>query len=219
MKTGINKINYFIKDKSIPFNNSPHSPHSIILSLIKPNTTLLDIGCNSGLLGQSLKLKNITCDGIDINPKLLQQAKKYYRHLYLKDLYQPKLNLSKNTKYDYIVLSDILEHLPRPDLVLIDLKKYLNKNGEIIISLPNIARFEVRYDLIFGKFNYTTGGILSSDHLRFFTYDSATKLFNQLGLTLIKYIPTGLGHYIPLFPKLLAFQFVYILKISDHEKT
>lgn len=200
---------YFQKDGPIPFNHSPHSPHSIIFNLISPNTTVLDIGCNSGLLGKELLKKHVVSDGVDINPDLINQAQTAYRRTFVRNLYDPHLNITP-AKYDYIVLSDILEHLPRPDLLLLDLSQYLKNSGTVIVSLPNIARLEIRLQLLAGNFNYKPG-ILSSDHLRFFTKSSAISLFKSANYKTNNTIPTGLGHLIPFFPTLLAFQFIYLL--------
>ena len=200
----------FSKDGCLKISQSPHGPHNIIPSLINPHTTILDIGCNTGLLGKSLKNKHVIADGIDINTKALKIAKKYYRKIYCRDLTSGKLNINHD-KYDYIILSDILEHLPRPDTLLKECAKYLNKNSLLIISLPNIGRFEIRLKLLFGKFDYT-GGIMNPDHLRFFTYESSVNLIKHCGFEVIRTIPTGLGHIIKIFPTLTAFQYIFICK-------
>jgi len=209
-RTGNNNMKIFQKDGPIPFNTSPHSPHSLIYNLISNNSEVLDVGCNTGLLGKQLLRKKVIVDGIDINPKLIKIAQKHYRHTYIRDLYHPHLNIPHH-RYDYIVLSDILEHLPAPDKVLLDIHKYLKPNGMVIVSLPNIARLEIRLKLLFGSFDYQFG-ILSPDHLRFFTLKTGIKLFQSTGFSVIKTIPTGLGHRFPIFQNLLAFQFIYILK-------
>ena len=205
------KNTFFTKDGPIPFNHSPHSPHALIFDLIKSNTTILDIGCNNGLLGQELLLKKVTSDGIDVNPALINQAKKYYRRVFIRDLYHPRLNITA-FKYDYVILSDILEHLPQPDQLLIDVHRYIDKKSLVIVSLPNIARLEIRAKLLFGSFNYRQSGILSSDHLRFFTKQSAIRLFRSANYSVIDIIPTGLGHQFPFLSNLLAFQFIFVLK-------
>lgn len=197
------------KDPCLIMSASPHSPHNIILSLIKSNSTVLDIGCNTGYLGKALAKNNVISDGIDINKHALKIAKKYYQHVYLRDLYGARLNIPKK-KYDYIILADVLEHLPRPDLLLKDAKNFLDKKGRILISLPNTARFEIRLKLLLGKFEYTSGGILSQDHLRFFTKKSGARMIEECGLEIQDVIPTGLGHMIKCFDTLTAFQFVYI---------
>lgn len=197
------------KDVCFRMDLSPHSPHNIIPTLIKKGSVILDVGCNTGFLGKQLKDKDVITDGIDINERALKLAKKYYRNTYKKDLYQGKLGIPN--KYDYIIFADILEHLPRPDLLLIDSQKYLHKNGKIIISLPNIARFEIRMKLLFGNFDYSPG-ILGEDHLRFYTRKSAIEMIRKCGYEVIKIIPTGLGHMLQIFPTLTAFQFIYVCR-------
>lgn len=199
----------FEKDPCLVISSSAHSPHSIIPEYIKPFTQILDVGCNTGYLGKLLKQKKVITDGIDINEKALKVADKYYRKTFKRDLYLGQLSIP-NRKYDYITFIDVLEHLPRPDLVLRDSLKFLNKQGRVIISLPNIARLEIRIGLLFGKFNYTDAGILGEDHLRFFTKKSGIKLIEECGLKVIKVIPTGLGHAFGFFDTMTAFQFIFI---------
>lgn len=203
---------FFQKDPMLNLDKSKHSPHQIIQNLIKKNgPIILDIGCNTGFLGEQLvRKKNAQVDGIDINEEALKKAKSIYRKVFKRNLYNPKLDIDEE-KYDYIIFSDILEHIPRPDLILKDSKKYLKEDGRIIISLPNIARLEVRVGLLFGRFDYAPG-ILSQDHLRFFTRKSAMRMIEGCGYKIKKIVPTGLGHRFRLFANLTAFQFVYLCK-------
>lgn len=201
----------FKRDPCLTMSLSPHSPHMIIPTLINPSTTVLDVGCNTGYMGRILKNKKVVTDGIDINKQALQIAKKYYNRLFLRDLFTGKLSIP-NQKYNYIIFADVLEHLPRPDLLLLDAKKYLAKNGKIIISLPNIARFEIRFSILLGRFDYTDDYILSEDHLRFFTKKSGGQFVNECGLKVTEIIPTGLGHMLGLFDTLTAVQFIFICK-------
>lgn len=202
----------FKKDPLLDLDKSPHSPHSIIPRLIgKKNALVLDVGCNNGLIGREIaKLRQASIDGIDINEEALEEAGNSYRKIFRRDLYNSKLEIEAE-KYDYIIFSDILEHLPRPDLILKDARKYLKDDGRIIISLPNVARFEIRLDLLFGNFDCNSG-ILSEDHLRFFTKKSAQKLIRNCGYEIENIVPTGLGHKLKMFTNLTAFQFIYVCK-------
>ncbi len=192
-------------------NTSPHSTHGIIPGLVPENATVLDVGCNTGVMGAILKKKNCICDGIDINEKALAMAKKHYRHLYNRDLMTGKFAIEK-IQYDAIIFADVLEHLSRPDILLNDAHQYLKKKGIIIVSLPNVARFEVRLQLLAGKFDYTETGSLDRDHLRFFTLKTGRELLESTGYKIIKMIPTGLGHKIKILPELTAYQFIYAAK-------
>lgn len=199
------------KDPVLTMSDSPHSPHMIIPDLIPAKSFVLDVGCNAGYLAKTLLKKKCITDGIDINETALLQAKLYCRSVYRRDLYQPSLDIPSRT-YDYIVFSDILEHLPRPDQILVSVKHYLKPGGYVIASIPNIARIELRIRHLWGDFTYAPG-IMSPDHLRFFTRDSAIKLFQHAGYTVKRIIPTGLGHMIGILPTLTAFQFVIVAKI------
>jgi len=203
----------FKKDPCLSQSHSPHSPHILIPQNIKNGSTVLDVGCNTGFMGKLLKKKGCSSDGVDINVAAIKIAKKHYLNVYKRDLYVGKLNIPRK-KYDSIVFADLLEHLPRPDLLLKDSVSYLKKSGSILISMPNIARFDIRLRLLFGNFDYTYGGILSEDHLRHFTKKQAVKMINASGLRVVKIIPTGLGHRIHIFPTLTAFQFIYICKLE-----
>lgn len=199
-----------IPDERLQFDASPHGTHSIVTSLIPPYTTVLDIGCSSGYIAQQLKSKQAICDGVDIDKKALKKAGKYCRHVYQRDLYEGKITIPNN-KYDYILCADILEHLPRPDLILSDLKKYLKKDGVLIISLPNISRIEHRLSHMLGNFDYSYG-IISHDHLRFYTKKSAQNMIESCGYTINGIMPTGCADRVPFrhLDTLLAFQFIFI---------
>ena len=84
----------FKKDPCLTISNSPHSPHSIIQSLVNKESHLLDVGCNTGFLAKSLKKKNVTSDGIDINREALKIARKYCRNVFRRDLYLSKRSWS-----------------------------------------------------------------------------------------------------------------------------
>lgn len=202
----------FRKRSLVGYNPSVYSPNNIIPRLIDANSIILDVGCGPGILGKVLKKqkKDFICDGVDIDKSFLKQAKKYYRNLYCFDLDQD-FSFGR-AKYDYIVFGDILEHLKRPDLVLKKFKKYLKKDGKVIISLPNIARLENRLNLLLGKFNYQECGIMHRDHLRFFTLKTGKELIEEANFEVVKTLPTGFGAMIKILPTLTSFQFIYVCK-------
>jgi 2-polyprenyl-3-methyl-5-hydroxy-6-metoxy-1,4-benzoquinol methylase len=202
----------FEKDLPGKLDNSPHSPHNIIPNLIKKEKALiLDVGCNTGMVGKEIiRKKAAIVDGIDINEEALEQAEEAYRKVFQRDLSRDKVKIDEE-KYDYIIFSDILEHLPRPDLALQDFKRYLKDDGSLIISLPNVARLEIRLGLLLGNFDYKPG-IMSEDHLRFFTKRSAVEMIEKCGYRVVGIVPTGFGHRFQILTTLTAFQFVYISK-------
>ena len=86
------------------------------------------------------------------------------------------------TPYDYVVLADVIEHIPDPAVFLAELIRHLQKTTKLIISIPNVAFGGVRLALLNGFFDYVDSGLLERTHLRFFTLISAQRLFEQLHL-------------------------------------
>lgn len=204
----------FSKDSALPFNfKDCYSPHYIVCQLVRPQKTILDAGCNTGYIGQFLiKNKHCICDGIDIDPQLLEGAKKAgYRQTFALDLAQTHFKLLE--RYDVILFIDILEHLPNPYLILKKITaENLKEKGEMIICLPNIARLELRLGHLLGKFDYGQSGIMHPDHLRFFTRTSALQMIRAAGLVVRKILPTGLGARLNFLPTLTAFQFIFVCR-------
>jgi len=202
----------FNKDPELSFQLSdPHSPHSIILKLIKPGRLVLDVGCNTGYIGEYLiKNKDCVCDGIDYSEEFLKKAgERGYRELFKIDLYEKDFAI--NSKYDTLLFIDILEHLPNPYEILFKLvDENLKSDGRAIICLPNIVRAEHRLNHLLGRFEYEKSGVMHQDHLRFFTKKTASEMIEKSGLKIKKIMPTGLGHKLGILPNLTAFQFIFV---------
>jgi len=52
----------------------------------------------------------------------------------------------------------------------------------VLISLPNVAIWNVRLELLFGRFRYQDTGTLDRTHIRFFTRRSFRELLASCGL-------------------------------------
>src|SRR5262245_42234591 len=77
--------------------------------------------------------------------------------------------LREHGRFDTIVLADVIEHLPDPAEMVSLLKQGLVPDGSIVASVPNVAHWFVRIDLLRGSFNYQEMGIMDATHLRWFT--------------------------------------------------
>lgn len=205
------------KDPELRFNfDDPSSPHFLVPAHIPEKSAILDVGCNTGYIGGYLiKNKRCICDGVDYNKEFLKKArKKGYRKTMALDLYSNNFHIEK--KYDAILFLDILEHLPNPyDILKKITSENLNPGGIVIISLPNAARIEFRLKLLLGIFDYEKSGIMSQDHLRFFTKNSASQMIQKAGLKIVDILPTGMGSKFTLFDTLLSFQFIFICRKSE----
>lgn len=162
-----------------------YSTHNIVSETIGKNNRVLDVGCNDGYIGQIADKSNIFY-GLDYLPKSIKKTKKIYQAAIVYDLHDLK-PLPWKVKFNIILFADVLEHVLDPEKILsFFVDKYLDKNGIVVISLPNIANWQVRLRLLFGQFNYTETGILDKTHLHFYTFKSAKELVEKCGLKTIK---------------------------------
>jgi 2-polyprenyl-3-methyl-5-hydroxy-6-metoxy-1,4-benzoquinol methylase len=195
---------------------SPHGPHDKIVSMMGKGCKVLDVGCGVGKLGKYLKEKlNCYVVGIEADEEAAKAAEKFYDEVIVADVEQLRELKYPHKYFDTIIMADILEHLKRPDMLLIKLKPYLKPEGSVIASIPNIARLETRIKLLLGKFEYQETGILDKTHLRFFTLKTAKELFESTGYRVIQVDYTGLASKHRLFrslPTLFAFQLIIVAK-------
>ncbi len=182
---GKKTINNEYKMEIVDLNNLNDS-HSIIINHIikdKKHKDILDVGANTGVLGNTLVDYDSTIDGIEYSKSFYKELEKNksYRKTYNLDVTDFNDDFYKNKdRYDYIIFADVLEHLVNPDEVIYNISKKLKKGGKIIISIPNMAHLDIIIQLINGNFNYNDEGILDSTHLRFFTHNSFTEMISNI---------------------------------------
>jgi len=93
--------------------------------------TVLDVGCGDGLITCMLRWSGWDIKGIDISEKGIELAnmKCPTVEFELKDIFKEK------GKFDYILASEIIEHLPNPDEFLEKIKNLFTK--EAMITTPD----------------------------------------------------------------------------------
>lgn len=109
--------------------------------------TVLDIGCGTGeylTIPLGSLIKNIEILGIDNDRKSIEYArtKNTFQNVKFECTFIEKLE--KNLKYDFIILSEVLEHLNDPDSMLIEIRELLSPEGICLITIPNgFGPFEI----------------------------------------------------------------------------
>jgi len=204
MDTSLHNIN----SKMYEFKPFRYSSHEKIISLVKPNSKVLDIGCASGYIASQLKKKNCEVTGIDNSKEYLKEAKKHCKEVQLLDISR---ETPKGT-YDVIILGDVLEHTPNPEEILIKLKKNLSPAGTIIISVPNIVNIYARFKIMTGTFPQDDKGIFDRTHLRYFTIKSLKALIKNSNLKIRKlnFAPIPLKLVFPRSPQIFSDMLFFI---------
>lgn len=159
-------------------------PKKELVSLIQEekekSLNILDIGCGCG--GTSLCIKglypNAKTYGVEIVPSVADIAQ-HVTELICNDIEQMRFPWAENF-FDYIIMSDVLEHLRQPSIVLEKLYKHIKPNGHIIVSMPNMKHYSVMLPLLINdEFTYSDSGILDTTHLKMYTKAEILKLISN----------------------------------------
>ena len=150
--------------------------------------TILDVGCGIGLNGKAGKERGAYVVGLEIVPSSIARAKLLLDEVKSANIENDEvLEALKGRTFDLIMFGDVLEHTIDPLGVLRRLSTLLADGGHVIVSLPNVAAWTVRFNLLAGKFAYEQSGILDDTHLRFFTKVTATQLVEAAGLEVMRH--------------------------------
>ena len=143
---------------------------------------VLDIGCGSGFFLKDLKEKErIETWGIEPDYNSSVIAKKHV-DVVIHSGFNEGIDELNGQVFDAIFFNDVLEHLILPIDALVLSKKYLQKNGVVIASIPNILYFNVMYSILKNRdWKYENEGTLDNTHMRFFTRKSMIRMFHDAG--------------------------------------
>lgn len=161
---------------------------------------VLDAGCGFATTSARIQQLGNEVTGIDSSPEAESVAAKRLSRVIHGDVADIDLG---GERFDVIIFADVLEHLPWPAGVLRRYLQWLAPGGSVIISLPNVGLWSVRFAHLFGQWNYDETGVLDRTHLRFFTRRSARWLIGEAGLRIVKttYNPGLVRPLVPLAKK------------------
>ena len=134
LATGVNLRHYYLFRK-------------IIQSGIKRNHNVLEIGCGigtfTGLLARYLKRGKILAT--DISPENIKIAKERLRNRKnVEFLISDMQDFQHHSKFDFVVLADVLEHIPRQQHVTLFQKiaRHMNEDAVLFINIPHPKNIE-----------------------------------------------------------------------------
>jgi len=158
---------------------------NITLEFAEGSEKILDVGCGWGRelrrLGDAV--------GVDICLAFLRTARNYVKNdvILTNADYLP----FKNDSFNFVVMSEVIEHLANPTKVLIEIKRVLKPKGRLLVQTPNKV-------LTFGEF-------ISSEkcgHIHEFTFLELKNLLEPIGFKILK----RTGSTIPYIPSTSKFE-------------
>lgn len=228
---------YAVNSSPYRFKQDPHSSHGQVARLIpESGNRILDVGSGPSELSSLLKKRGNRIVGVDRH--FSKEGHDGLEQRIEKDL-EKDFDLPFGREFDTVLFLDVLEHLKEPAMILGQARKYLKPGGKVIISIPNVAHWSVRFSLLLGSFQYGERGILDKTHLHFYTlksfrqmlrennysvvHESATPLplldsFPVIGLPCFRWIHWTDVILTRLWKTLFGYQFIFVVEDTFDEE-
>jgi SAM-dependent methyltransferase len=147
---------------------------------------LLDIGCGTGELLKYCKRKGFVVQGVEPN----ESPRKYAIEQNGIDVKSSLTELSGGVDdFDCIMLWHVLEHIHSLNTTLDDIKRILNKEGLLVIAVPNHESFDAKF------YNSFWAGYDVPRHLYHFTRDSIFRFADKHGFVVQNVFPQKMDSY------------------------
>ena len=145
--------------------------------------SVLDLGCGRARLGFEIERLGYTVTGIDKSSLACATARTRISEVIEGDFMDLEGTAAalNSRQFDWLVAADVLEHLVEPRSALRFYRRFLKRDGRLIVSLPNVAVWDNRLRLLLGRFDYRESGLPDRTHLRFFTFRTARELVSEAG--------------------------------------
>lgn len=179
----------------------------IFAHYIELGSTVFDIGCGDGLtLSYLSEQRGVLGIGVDLSNQAARFAQQRGVSVIIADIRECDFSCI----FDYILLSEVLEHVAFPEDLMYRLKHKYRKN--ILVSIPNIGFYRHRLRLLFGRFPIQWGWH-PAEHLRYWTVSDFIIWAESLGFEVVA-VQSSNGFPIlhRFLPNMFCNQAVFILK-------
>ena len=127
---------------------SGRSDFQAIAAWVRPDSTVLDLGCGDGTLLKYLKeTRNARGYGIDIDDANVLACVKNGVNVIQSDLERGLAGFDAGS-FDCVILSHTLQAVRRTEEILLEM---LRVGREAIVSFPNFGRWDVRLQIALGR--------------------------------------------------------------------
>lgn len=139
---------------------------------------VFDVGCAYGLFLHEMKKCEIEAEGVDLAPEAVAHA---VTNLFVKATAQSFTQMEiPPEKFKTFTLWDVIEHLPRPELVIEKITQHIAPRGWIFITTGDMGS---TYAQLRGK---RWRMIHPPSHLHYFTRESMRKMLERRGFEIVE---------------------------------
>ncbi len=218
---------YFVTFEDFPYDDwKPARQRIEFMNLYAKGKSLLDIGC--GFYPVTAEVKMPRKVGLDVSIKAAKKSWTEFTEFYFLDATKSSKEFLKEQlgTFDVIVASEFLEHIKNPGETIEKMAYLLNKNGRIILTMPNGRSIAGTVDKLRNHGKYNRFNLFHRTHVSLLKTQEWEKLFHKAGLTVevFYFRPSDFIDHFPkekwnfwkkickIAPNYLAHQFFYVLR-------
>ena len=176
---------YFDLDKREYFINHRINP---ICKYLEPSSTLVDIGCGTGVFVRFMKDRGFKVKGIDLSEKSIDYGRKEL-NLDSELLIASWEELPSVETYDAITAWTVIEHLPEPEAFLRKCNMALKPNVILLLEFPTVD------SLLWRMLQSSFFWVMPPYHLVLFSRLGMQVLLSKTGFQLIESYPMPRNWY------------------------
>jgi methionine biosynthesis protein MetW len=169
----------------------------ILLSMIPEGSRVLDVGCGTGSISCLIRDKR-SADVVGLEPNADRARRTAERGITVEMGTFSEDVVRRHGTFDVVLFADVLEHLEDPAAMLRQVRGALRPRGRVLASIPNVAHWSVRLNLLVGRFDYQPTGIMDATHLRWFTRAGVARLFRDSGYR-VRELRGSAGMFLPAY--------------------
>jgi methionine biosynthesis protein MetW len=189
--------------------------YRVILDLVKPGSSVLDLGCSDGgLLSALIHERKVRGQGVEIDERAIRDCVARGVGVSQQDI-DTGLSEYGDRSFDYVILNQSLQKVKKPEWVL---EEALRVAGKVIVAFANFAHYPARLQLFFRGRAPVTRGLpyqwYDTPNLHFLSISDFQEFCRQRGYTIENESFLAGGKAIRLLPNLRADLGIFLISLA-----
>lgn len=195
--------------------------HRVILKMVEPGSSVLDLGCGNGeLLSLLIKEKAASGHGIEIDEKAIYECVARGVAVSHGDI-DTGLSDYRTSSFDYVILNQSLQQVIHVDSVLQDA---LRVGKSVIVGFPNFAYYRSRLQIFFCGRTPVTGALPSqwfeTPNLHFLSITDFVQYCAGRGINISNAVYLGENRRQRFLPNLFAQTAIFVIsRKNEYDQT